>query len=55
MDIKELRTKLNLTPAELAVKLGVHIRTIKRWESGETKPSKLALTLIDIIREENND
>lgn len=43
-DIKKLRQKFNLTQKELADALGLQKfgdRTIRRWESGETSPSKL--------------
>jgi len=41
-DVKALRERLKLTQAELATKLGVWPQTIRRWESGESKPSQLA-------------
>ena len=43
MDIKELRTSLNLSKQELADYLGVNSRTVRRWESGESRPSQLAM------------
>lgn len=42
MDIKELRTKLGLSQQDLAVVLGVSITTIRYWEYGTTKPSRMA-------------
>ena len=41
--MKELRTSLNWTKQELADYLGVNSRTIRRWESGESRPSPLAM------------
>ncbi|MFQ3863423.1 helix-turn-helix domain-containing protein [Staphylococcus xylosus] len=44
--IKEKRNKLNMTQKELADAIGLPKygdRTIRRWENGETEPSKLEL------------
>jgi DNA-binding transcriptional regulator YiaG len=38
-EIREIREKLNLTQEELAEKLSVDPRSVKRWEAGESKPS----------------
>jgi len=43
MNIKDLRKALNLTQAQMAVKLGVAEFTVRRWEAGTHKPSQLAL------------
>lgn len=37
-DIRKLRQEKRLTQQELAVKLGVGIATVKRWEAGESRP-----------------
>ena len=39
---REIRRRLGLTQTELAARLGVNIRTIIRWESGETPISLMA-------------
>lgn len=38
LDIKEIRTFLGVTQAELAKRLGVSERTVQNWESGTTIP-----------------
>ena len=38
LSIKDRRKELGLTQAALARAAGVSLRTIKAWESGETKP-----------------
>jgi len=43
MDIRKLREKLGLTSEEMAVRLGVVGRTVKRWELGTHRPSSLAI------------
>ena len=47
IEIKELRTRLNLTQEEFAVKLGVVGFTIRRWESSKARPSRLALKQLE--------
>jgi DNA-binding XRE family transcriptional regulator len=36
---RELRHKLKMTQEEMAVELGVHLRTYKRYEAGEMRPN----------------
>lgn len=38
------RERLGLTQAQLAKVLGVHVRTIMRWEMGAFKPHEVYLT-----------
>ncbi len=49
MDIKRLRKKLGLSQDAFAVKLGVAPMTVRRWESGTTKPSRMAQKLLEEI------
>lgn len=41
--VKEARKKGNFSQEDMAHQLGVSFATVNRWESGKTKPSKLAL------------
>ena len=43
MDIKVLRKQLDLSQDRLAARLGVAPYTVRRWESGKSRPSQLAL------------
>lgn len=43
LNIKALRNQLGLTQQELSEKIGVSWSTVARWESSDSKPSKLAL------------
>ena len=41
--VKEARKRGNFSQEDMAHQLGVSFATVNRWESGKTKPSKLAL------------
>lgn len=41
-DIKDLRKRVGMTQKRMADYLGVAEFTIRRWETGESKPSRLA-------------
>jgi len=48
-EVKELRKRLGLTQDAFAFKLGVAPYTVRRWESGKAKPSKMAQKLLEEI------
>lgn len=43
MNIKKLRKQLKMSQEQMAGELGVSTMTIRRWEAGTNKPSRLAL------------
>jgi len=43
MNVKELRERLGLSQDKFAALLGVAPYTVRRWESGKSQPSPLAL------------
>lgn len=45
-ETKQLRQRLGLTQEAFAIRLGISVMTVRRWESGKTKPSRMALTLL---------
>jgi len=47
LTIHQLREQLRLTSQELSNRLGVSISTVSRWETGVSKPSKLAVSKLD--------
>lgn len=47
--IKELRKRLGLSQDKFAVRLGITVQTVRRWESGKTKPSPMAQRLLEEI------
>ena len=42
VNIKDIRSKLGWTQAELAYEIGVSLSTIQRWEQSTSRPSRLA-------------
>lgn len=41
--IRDLRQQLRLSQEKFAAKVGVSVRTVNRWEKGQTLPSPLAM------------
>jgi DNA-binding transcriptional regulator YiaG len=55
LNIKKIRTNLHLTQTAIGKLLGVGIRTVQLWESGERKMSKTAEKLLnELILKESN-
>jgi putative transcriptional regulator len=48
--ILDTREKLHLSRAVFALKLRVPLRTLEKWEQGETKPNDQAAALILMVR-----
>ena len=51
MNIKEIRTSLELSKAEFAGKLDVMWTTVDRWESGKCKPRKRMLEKVFALQQ----
>jgi DNA-binding transcriptional regulator YiaG len=47
--IKQLRSKLGVTQKELGEKLGVHVITVTRWETGSCEPSNVCSKMLDLL------
>ncbi|MBW4599687.1 MAG: helix-turn-helix transcriptional regulator [Calothrix sp. FI2-JRJ7] len=50
--LRELRQKAGLTQEQFAVVLGVTYTTVNRWENGHSKPSPMAMKLIEKVQQE---
>jgi putative transcriptional regulator len=50
--IRQLRTLLDLTQAQLAQQIGVTVVTVARWETGRARPSPLAWRQIEELEKE---
>lgn len=44
VNVRALRTSMGLSADDLASKVGVHRRTIRRWEARDYDPSPLAVS-----------
>jgi DNA-binding transcriptional regulator YiaG len=53
--ILAMRQELGLTQEKFAAKLGVTYLTVNRWENNRTKPSPMALKLIEGALHEMGD
>lgn len=47
-----VREALGLSQAELAQQLGVTVRAVQAWESGERTPSKLAEKAMELLSDQ---
>ena len=47
--IAAFKTRLNLSPADLAAYLGVARPTADKWTKGERQPPAVALRLLDVL------
>jgi type I restriction enzyme M protein len=50
--LRELRTKLNLSQEQLASRLNVSFQTVNRWEGGKVTPQKAQLDAVEKLMEE---
>lgn len=48
-NIKSERVRIGISQDVLAEKLGVHVNSVRKWESGETQPSSLSLIAMSKI------
>lgn len=51
MNIKEIRTKTNLSAQKFGDKYGIPLRTIQDWERGERKPPEYVVDLLNRVVE----
>ncbi|MBL9535240.1 helix-turn-helix domain-containing protein [Klebsiella pneumoniae] len=47
--IKEVRTRYNMSQAALAKTTGMSVESVSKWERNESRPNKAALRIINII------
>jgi len=46
IEVREIRNALSLTVEQFAARLGVAVRTVTRWERGESRPSPVMRRLL---------
>lgn len=47
--IREVRTRYNLSQAALAITIGMSVESVSKWERNESKPNKAALRIINLL------
>ncbi len=52
VDVKAIRTKLDLAQPEFAARYGLSVGTVRDWEQGRTVPDRPAQVLLRIIEAE---
>jgi putative transcriptional regulator len=52
VDVKALRTKLDLAQPEFAARYGLSVGTLRDWEQGRAVPDRPAQTLLRVIEAE---
>jgi len=50
--LRDLRTKLNLSQEQLAARLNVSFQTVNRWEGGKAKPQRVQLDAVQKLMDE---
>ena len=50
--VQQARRSLGMTQQEFAHRLGVAVSTVARWETGVSRPSRMAMKLITLLRSE---
>lgn len=49
VNVKKLRTRLNMTQQQFCAKFGIASGTLKHWEQGSRQPKGPALVLLNVI------
>jgi len=53
VEIKRIRTQLNMTQRLFAAALGVSIKTVEAWESEINAPSGIANRMLELLSQDN--
>lgn len=51
-DVKQIRTRMNMTQKEFSELFGVSVHTLRCWEQGRRQPEGPARTLLRIVERE---
>lgn len=52
LDVKNIRTKLDMSQTEFASSFGISVSTLRHWERGDREPHGPALVLLNIVAKE---
>jgi putative transcriptional regulator len=49
IDVKILRTKMNMTQQQFCAMFGIALGTLRHWEQGDSSPKGPALVLLNVV------
>ena len=49
VDVKKLRSSLNMTQHEFSAMFGIALGTLRHWEQGDREPKGPALVLLNVV------
>lgn len=52
IDVKKLRTKMDMSQSEFASAFGISVSTLRHWERGDRVPQGAALVLLNVVAKE---
>ncbi|GAB6040221.1 NadS family protein [Endothiovibrio diazotrophicus] len=52
LDVKNLRTRLDMSQTEFAAAFGISVSTLRHWERGDRAPHGPALVLLNVVSKE---
>jgi len=52
LDVKAIRTKLDMSQNEFASAFGISVSTLRHWERGDRSPQGPALVLLNVVARE---
>ncbi len=54
VDVKQIRTAMNLTQQQFADHIGASVHAVRHWENGRRTPAGTARTLLCVLRNDPN-
>jgi putative transcriptional regulator len=52
IDVKNIRTKMNMSQNQFASAFGISVSTLRHWERGDRVPHGQALVLLNVVEKE---
>lgn len=49
IDVKTIRTNVNMTQEQFASAFGMSVATLRHWERGDRRPSGTAMVLLNLV------
>lgn len=52
LDVKNIRSNMNMSQTEFASAVGISVSTLRHWERGDREPQGPALVLLNVVKKE---